>query len=193
LKKLHEFPHGDVVPRLKDLLVVAHTTWGIPISKRMVARAARLNIKTINDLFNQETTLFDLHTLWKLCWYFQCGIGDLLQWIPPAGPAYPLRLGGTVQVGSITLPRTLPSEPHLIRNVILTKLEGVKIAEVAAATGLVANTVATLLNQNDPPTRIARPTLAAVCDYLSQREGRAIEIGELLVYDSPADSREDRK
>ena len=188
-KKLLASSHGDVVPRLRDLVAVARATWGIPVSKRMVAKGARLNVKTVNDLFRQETTLYDLHTLWKLCWFFQCNIDNLLQWVPPGGSASAIPLDETVRVGSIILPRKLPDEQHLIRNCIPAKLEGVKIGEIVAATGLAENTVIALLNLHGPSRRFARATLAAVCAYLSQREGRPVAIEELLVYEGPADSQ----
>jgi len=191
-KKPHESSHGDVVPQLKDLLEVARTTWEISVTKRMVAQAARLNVKTVNDLFDQKTTLYDLQTLWKLCWFFQCGIGDLLLWIPPEKSPYSVQLSRGVQVGPITLPRKHPPEKRFIRNVIPARLEGTKRGEVAAKSDLAENTVAALLNQTDPPTRIARATLAALCHYLSQREGYAVPVGELLVYEDPATAQEDR-
>jgi len=177
---------------LKDLLEAARATWGIPISKRMVAKEARLNVKTVNDLFNQKTTLYDLHTLWKLCWFFQCSMDDLLQWVPPAGAAEAQPLSGGVRVGSITLPRKLPDERRFIRNAIPGKLQGAKIAEVVAATGLAENTVIAVLNLHDSPKRLARATLAAMCDYLSQRQGRAVAIGELLVFEIPLQMQEQR-
>jgi DNA-binding Xre family transcriptional regulator len=177
--------YGQIHPRLKPLLETARATWGIPVSRRMVAKATRLSTTTVEALSTGQSSLYDLHTLWKVCWFLNCGIADLLWWVPPPGHHYRDRPPSPVRVGSITLPRTQPAGSPAIRIVIPEQLLQVKKAEISRETGLAESTVATLLNPDRPPTRIAETTLTAVLDLLSRREGEAVAVATLLVYDPP--------
>ena len=70
-----------------------------------------------------------------------------------------------------------------MRNMIPEKLAGARISDIVRKTGLSRNTVVALLNRERKLSRIGRRTLSALCDYLSEREGRHVEVAELLVFD----------
>jgi len=44
-----------------------------------LARATGLNRSTISALYDEKATRIDLETIEKLCNYFECQIGDLLE------------------------------------------------------------------------------------------------------------------
>jgi hypothetical protein len=179
-------PNGQVVPRINEVIGAARATWGIAVTKRAVATATGLSATTITNLCSlRHPTLYDLRTLWRLCWFFNCGSGCLLQWIPPAGRAAADRTEIGVSVGPITLPRAIPARPPALRSLLPELLQGGTQAEIACATGLALNTVAAVRNRRNPPTRLAGSTLAALCDYLSEREGHVVGIAGLFVYEPP--------
>jgi Cro/C1-type HTH DNA-binding domain len=174
--------HGKIVPRLKDLIDEASTIWGIPVTLQMVAAATGLNIKIVRAYYHQETASYTLKTVGKLKWFFQCDIDSVLAWRPPAEHSLP-----PVRVGSIQLPRAITTASLMIRNMIPAKLAGIPFEEVKEGTGLSRNTVHALQNQSVPPERMRGKTLAAVCDYLSRREGRRITLAELLASEGTAE------
>lgn len=177
--------HGTLYLRLKPLMERAKATWGIPVSRRMLAKATGISPTTVAALYQGHSRRYDLRTLWKLCWFFNCGIAELLQWLPPPGHAYEDHPIPPVQVGAITLPRTVPADSPAVRISLPDQLVRTKKAVIQRKTGLAENTVAAFLNQEHPPTRLAETTLAALLDVLSQHEGKAVGVATLLRYDPP--------
>jgi DNA-binding Xre family transcriptional regulator len=177
--------HGDVIPCLKDLIDEASRFWGIPVTLQMVARVTKLNIKIIRAYYYKERTAsYTLSTVGKLRWFFACTPAGVLAWIPPAELASPQL--PPAQVGPIQLPRRATQEELTIRNMIPARLAGIPLAEITRGTGLSRKTVLALQNQAQPPQRIRRRTLAAICDFLSRREGHQVAISELLVNEATA-------
>jgi hypothetical protein len=71
----------------------------------------------------------------------------------------------------------------LMRNMIPEKPAGAHISEIVKKTGLSRNTVVALQHRERKLSRIGRRTLAVLCDYLSEREGRHVDVSEVLVFD----------
>ena len=184
-KKHRPLAHGRITCRLQQLIETARTTWGIPVTRHSVAKSTGLSITTVDALYKAQSTLYDRRTLWKLCWYLNCGTADLLQWTPPPEHTYLVRPTPPIYVGSIMLPRKLPVDSPAIRIAIPEQLARVKNIEIIRGTGLAENTVAALLNTDHPPMRIAEKTLAAVLDFLSRRGGEEVALATLLIYDPP--------
>jgi DNA-binding Xre family transcriptional regulator len=176
--------HGDVVPHLKQLLTLANESWkdkvpGIKVSQRLVAHATGINYKTVSEWFNHSTQQFDLLLLGRFCWYFDTD--SVLSYLPASeAPPFSLPQGS---IGRAMPPANPCPQGMLIRNTIPEKLAGARISEIAKGTGLSRNTVVALLNRERKISRIDRKTLAALCDYLSKRERRSVEVTELLVFD----------
>jgi DNA-binding Xre family transcriptional regulator len=63
------------------------------ITYHAIQEAVGVPASTISRLANNKIDRFDAHTVSKLCGYFECGVGDLLQYSPDqelqaeAGPA----------------------------------------------------------------------------------------------------------
>ncbi len=47
-----------------------------------VARGTGLNRNTVTLLYNETATRLDLESIEKLCVLFDCGVGDLLEFVP---------------------------------------------------------------------------------------------------------------
>ena len=167
--------HGAIIPRLKDLIDEAKRFWGIRVTLQMLSRATGLNIKILRAYYRRKTFAYTLGTVGKLSWFFQCPTDSVITWHAPGEQSLP-----PVRVGPTQFPHTMPPDHALIRNRIPAKLAGIPFAEVKAGTGLSRNAVRALQNQGTPPERIRGRTLAAICDFLSQREGRRIPLSELL-------------
>ena len=179
--------HGEITPRLKDLIDEASRFWRIPVTLQMVSRATGLNIKIIRAYYHQGTASYSLKTVGMLRWFFQCTTDSVIAWRPPDEQELP-----PLRVGLVQFPRTIGPTDSMIRNMIPTKLARIPIEEIKEGTGLSRNTVHAMQNQSSPPERIRGKTLAAVCDFLSQREGRRVAISELLVGEETIDVKEKR-
>jgi hypothetical protein len=169
--------HGDVTPRLHELIDQAGNTWGIPVRAGMIARATQLDPKIIYAYLSGKPKRYDLGTLAKLRWFFQCGIDDLLQWEPPAGRRAACTLPA-VRVGKIELPREAPPQAIPIANRVPIKRAAIPTRELIAGTGLARNTILAL--QERPLGSMKRATISALCDVLSRRESRYIALSEWL-------------
>jgi hypothetical protein len=169
------YAHGAIAPRLKDLIDEARRFWGIRVTLQMLSSTTGLNIKILRAYYRGETSTYTLGTVGKLSWFFQCPTDCVITWHSPGEQRLP-----PVRVGPIQFPHTMPPAHALIRNRIPAKLADIPFAEVKAGTGLSRNAVRALQNQGTPPERIRGRTLAAICDFLSQREGRRIPLTELL-------------
>jgi hypothetical protein len=167
--------HGAIIPRLKDLIDEASRFWGIPVTLQMVSRATGLNIKILRAYHRGKTHAYTLSTVGKLSWFFQCTTDNVIAWHAPGEQPLP-----PVRVGPTRFPHTMPPAHALISNRIPAKLAGIPFAEVKEGTGLSRNAVHALQNQSTPPERIRGKTLAAICDFLSQRERRCVTLSELL-------------
>lgn len=174
-----------IVSRLPALLRVASATWDTDLSYRNVADATGLNYKTVWLLGRKDpgkqTQEYVFRTVKLLCWYFGCGVGDLLAWQPPASR-------GRLPPSPPTVHRSRPPEvPHpdpdalVLLNHIPTWLKDKPRGPVVRATGLDYETVSTLQDPQQSPMRISRTTLAALCDYLSSGE-RLIQPGDLFEF-----------
>ena len=172
--------HGDVVPRLAQLIVRASEVdaWGIRVTQKMVSRATDRNYKTIHGLYKQKTTLYDLTTLGRLCWFFSCDVGDVLSYIPARGQQQVV----PIHIRRLAPPQEKFPEYPLIQNLIPLKLSGIERSELATFTGLTLTTIGALQNREHPATRIPRHTLAVLVHFLSQIENRSVNLGELLQF-----------
>ncbi len=188
-------PHGDVVPRLRQLLAKAKEVWQLSatqkVTQKELARVTGLDPKTISAMADQRTEYYDERTIGLLCWYFGCDDpGQVLARIPP--PGQPLPRLPEVRIGRTTPPLDAPPEPGtpLIQSRFAQQLARADIAEVTRVTGLARNTVVALMNKKRPAKRIARRTLAAALAYLDRKKRRRVKIAEVLVYCGPAPWRE---
>lgn len=180
------FSHGDVVPRVRQLLAQARQIWREPVTQRQLVQATHLDPKTISAMVNQHTKRYDERTLGLLCWYFGCDDpGDILARLAPPGHSFPAL--PEVRIGRIRPPAEAPpdSDTRLVRIALPAKLAGTRIDDIVKATGLARNTVVALLQEEKPVQRIARRTLATLYDYLDQQEGQVTCVGEVLVYIGP--------
>jgi putative transcriptional regulator len=53
------------------------------ITYEMIQEATGINPSTLSLLANNRTHRYDAHVLARLCFFFGCEIGDLLEYVPP--------------------------------------------------------------------------------------------------------------
>lgn len=172
--------HGDVVPRLAALRVRAEQQWGVKISQHRLARLLGVSSKRIGSLCQGTTQHYDLMLLGQLCWYFGCPLPDLLTYLPPGPTLAPLP---EVQVRRTHLPASLdlPPKAQLVHTRLPAVLHSAKIVDLMHATGLKRDTLAAL--RDGKPRRVARSTLAAVCDAAQQAQGSKVGMNDVLSVD----------
>jgi putative transcriptional regulator len=68
--------------RLKLLLAEKEVRENRRVSHEEIRRATGLASSTISALANNNTGRYDANTLSKLCAYFNCGVGDILEYVP---------------------------------------------------------------------------------------------------------------
>ncbi len=72
--------------KLKLLIAQREVATGEKITYESLAAATDLSKTTLNRLAEGKTDRVDFLTLDKLCRYFECGIGDLLAYVPDEKP-----------------------------------------------------------------------------------------------------------
>ncbi|SRR5579885_626710 len=177
--------YGDVAPRLNKLLHYANYCWETNISRQGLAGAIGCDPRTIDLFADGNIKRYNLYTLAKLRWYFGCRLVDLLRRIPPAGL---LDADARTAEGEPRLSRAAPpGERPPAHLVVATRLPELLARyneqELASALPLHRKAIKTLAARQT--TRIARVTLAALCTFLSEREGRQVGIEDILI-DSPS-------
>ena len=75
---------GDVHCALRRLIKEAEIEQGREITYDVIHQATGVTMSAISSLVNDKTRRYDAHVLARLCRFFNCGIGDLLEYIPPA-------------------------------------------------------------------------------------------------------------
>lgn len=76
---------GDVRCNLKTLIKEKEIRERTDITYEMIQEETGINPGTLSALANDKTRRYDSHVLARLCWYFNCGIGDLLEYVLPEG------------------------------------------------------------------------------------------------------------
>ena len=69
--------HGTIVIHVKELLEQKG------ISKNKLSKRAEMERTQINHYCNNTITRLDTDVLARLCAVLECGIGDLLEYVPP--------------------------------------------------------------------------------------------------------------
>ena len=72
--------------KLKLLIAQREITLGRKITNENLAQEAGLSINTIGRLAEGKTNRIDFSTMDKLCSYFTCSVGDLLEFVPDEKP-----------------------------------------------------------------------------------------------------------
>jgi putative transcriptional regulator len=75
---------GKVQNRFKILLAEKETKEGGRIPYSVIQKSTGIAVSTISALANHKVSLYDKDTLAALCYFFNCAVGDLLEYIPPA-------------------------------------------------------------------------------------------------------------
>ena len=154
---------GDVVPRVAAVMREAQYAWQVrTLSWRSFAAYTDIAVNTLRLWVDGTAQRYALRTLAHLCWYFGCGAGHLLTYVPP-GAASPLALQhGIVQ--RTNAPRAPLPDPALItvENHVPALLATHSHSAIAAATGIHRHTIR--LAQHGE--QLNRHTLAALCWYL---------------------------
>lgn len=175
--------YGDVAPQLNRVLHYANFRWGTNISHQDLARAVGCDARTIELFAEGDIKRYDLRTTAKLRWYFECRLVDLLQRIPPARLAACAAALGDPSLGRKLPPGEAPPETLVIATRIPDLLAAYSEQELAAAIPLHRKAVQTLRKRQT--ARIGRATLAAICTFLSEKEGREVGVADLLIDPSP--------
>ncbi|MCL5997518.1 MAG: helix-turn-helix transcriptional regulator [Chloroflexi bacterium] len=68
--------------KLKLLIAQREVTDGRKITNESLAQQAGLSVNTIGRLAEGKTDRIDFSTIDKLCLYFGCNVGDLLEFVP---------------------------------------------------------------------------------------------------------------
>ncbi len=68
--------------KLKILIAHKEVAEGRKITYETLAAEAQLAKNTVNRLAENKTDRIDFATLDKLCRYFDCALGDLLEYVP---------------------------------------------------------------------------------------------------------------
>ena len=69
--------HGTIRIKLNELLEQSG------ISKNKLSHRAEMQRTQINNICNNKITRLDIDVLARICAVFNCGISDLLEYIPP--------------------------------------------------------------------------------------------------------------
>ena len=68
--------YGHIRINLSDLIIKEN------ISKNKFKNRVDMEFSQLNKYCNNEISRVDLYTLARLCSYFNCGVGDILEYIP---------------------------------------------------------------------------------------------------------------
>jgi DNA-binding Xre family transcriptional regulator len=82
-------PVGRIACRLHPLRELAATKWHIELGYRTLVEATALPLLTLQRLLLDIAEVYDISTIARLCWFFECRVGELLTYtnkveIPPA-------------------------------------------------------------------------------------------------------------
>jgi putative transcriptional regulator len=68
--------------KIKILIAEKEYREGRKLSYRTIAEEADISLSVLQDYVSQKVRRFDIQTLQKLCEYFACQPGDLLEYVP---------------------------------------------------------------------------------------------------------------
>lgn len=74
---MNEMEYGTIRIKLDEWIKKAN------ISKNMLSHRAEMQRTQINHYCKNEITRLDIDVLARICTVLECGIGDLLEFIPP--------------------------------------------------------------------------------------------------------------
>jgi DNA-binding Xre family transcriptional regulator len=175
--------YGDVAPTLSAVLRYANYRWSTDITLVELAEALSCDRRTIEHFASGTVKRYDLHTLAKIRWYFDCHLTDLLRRIPPAGGHAAPGGGVDPSLGRTEPPDEKPPDGLVIATRIPEWLANHSVQELEAGLPLHRKAVK-MLRDRRLTTRIARFTLAALCTFLSEQTGREIGVEDVLVVET---------
>jgi len=70
--------------KLKWLRLAKEEKDGAKLSYRKIAEESGLSVGTVQRMMVGEFDRIEVATIETLCWYFGCGVGDLLEFVPVA-------------------------------------------------------------------------------------------------------------
>lgn len=178
--------YGDIAPQLNKVLHYANYRWGTNISRQELAAAIRCDIRTIDLFANGDIKRYNLFTTAKLQWYFGCRLVDLLRRILPTGLPERGAVDSDPSLGRIRPPgNERPPEQLVIASRIPELLAPYSEKDLARSLPLHRKAIKTLTARRT--TRIARVTLAALCTFLSEQEGRQVGVEDIFIDPMPPD------
>ena len=75
---------GHIQCNLRRLIKEKEIKENREISYRMIQGETEINPASLSAMANNKVIRYNADTLARLCWYFNCDIGALLEYIPPS-------------------------------------------------------------------------------------------------------------
>jgi putative transcriptional regulator len=91
---------GDIRCNLRRLIKEKEIAEGREITYEIIREATGITASALSALVNDKTRRYDAHILARLCWYFDCTIGDLLEYVPPAQGKSPVLTDASTAVAA---------------------------------------------------------------------------------------------
>jgi putative transcriptional regulator len=91
---------GDIRCNLRRLIKEKEIAESREITYEIIREATGITTSALSALVNDKTRRYDAHVLARLCWYFGCTIGNLLEYVPPAQEESPVPDDASITVAT---------------------------------------------------------------------------------------------